>query len=220
MTRSTRTLFLLLAAALAVPSVSAQPAEPSPAAPPPAGAAAAPSTTLPSVLFAPAVVQVRQALTVIRPDKWKIPGPVSEETVANIGSIQHDLDYTLPGLFATADSNPASVSEVLPTYRNVEALYEVLLRVTEISTLAAPAQQSVALQQALIALETSRRTLGDQLQASAINQAHAIVALQGDLRTSQAAVVAAKAAVPACPPPPAPAKRRTSRTSRKPTQTH
>lgn len=213
MKRSTRTLFLLLATAVGLPAAIAQPGGPGAAAPE-AAAPGASSGQLPSALFAPAIGQVREALAITQPAKWKMPAPVTQETNANIASIQHDLDNTLPGLLATADSNPASVAEVLPAYRNVEALYEVLLRVTQMSTIVATPKESVALQQALLALEKDRRTLGDQLQTSATNQTKAIVALQSNVRDEQTQVAAAKAAVPACPEVPAPAKRRTTATTK------
>lgn len=193
-----RTMLLLLACSLGATSIAAaQPVAPPASAP---SAPAAVSAPLPSALFAPALGQVRTALAMVRPEKWKAPGAVNQETAANVDSIEHDLDGTLPGLLATADANPASVSEVLPAYRNIEALYEVLLRVTEISKLTAPAQQSVALQQALASLEDSRRTLGNQLQTAATNQSHAIVALEGQVRAAKTAA-AAPTPAPVCPTP-------------------
>lgn len=162
----------------------------------------------PSAIVEPAVIQIRQTLSGLRTDKWKTPGPVTQETAQNLASIQRDLDTTLPGLLATADRNAASVQDVLPAYRNVDALYDVLLRVTEVSKLAAPSQQSTALQQAMVSLEDARRTLGDQIQSSALNQTKAIVALQGQLKSAQTAPTQSAAATPVCPTPAAPATKK------------
>jgi hypothetical protein len=178
----------------------------------PAGASAqgGQSAETPSAIVTPAVLQVRQALAGLRADKWKTPGTVTQETAQNLASIQRDIDSTLPGLLTAADGNPASVQDVLPAYRNLDALYNVLLRVTEISKIAAPAQQSGPLQQATASLEDARRTLGDQLQASALNQTKAIVALQAQLHNAQTAAPQTVAAAPVCAPLPTPAKKRTA----------
>ena len=179
--------------------------------PPNVPAAAAQNTQVPSAVLTPAVNEVRQALAGLRPDKWKTPGPVTQETAQNIASIQRDLDSTLPGLLTAADRNPGAVQDVLPAYRNVDALYDVLLRVTEVSKLAAPAQQSGPLQQATASLSDARRTLGDQLQNTALNETRAIVSLQGQLRTAQSASPqTVSAAAPVCPAPAPAAKKRTT----------
>lgn len=169
---------------------------------PPNVPASSQTAQLPSDILGPAIAQIRQALPLLRPEKWKTPGPVTQETAQNLGSIQRDLDSTLPDLVSTADRNPASVQDVLPAYRNVDALYDVLLRVTEVSKLAAPAQQSTALQQAIVALEDARRALGDQVQTAALNETKAIVSLQGQLHDAQAAAPKnVAAAAPVCPAP-------------------
>lgn len=204
---------LVLFAALFAPvpailSAQVPPQASTPPPPPAAPAAASDTPSPPSAVFAPAIGLVRQTLASVRPEKWKAPGAVAQETASNLGSIQRDLDNTLPGLLAAADRNPANVADVLPAYRNIEALYDVLLRVTEVSKLAAPASQSSALQQATASLDDARRTLGDRLQVASAAQTHAISTLQAQLRTAQTAATQA-AVAPACPPPPAAAKKRT-----------
>lgn len=198
---------LVLFSALSATLVAQAP--PQNSAPPPAATASDASPT-PSAVLAPAIAQIRQTLATLRPDRWKAPGAVAQETASNLGSIQRDLDNTLPGLLASADRNPASVADVLPAYRNIEALYDVLLRVTEISKLAAPGQQSSALQQATASLDDARRNLGDRLQVASAAQNHAIASLQTQLRASQASATQATAVVPTCQPQPPSAKKRPS----------
>lgn len=162
-----------------------------------------------TAILTPAIQQLRQTLTILRADKWKTPGPITQETTTNIASIQRDVETTLPALLTTADSNPGSVQDILPAYRNVDALYDVVLRVTEVSKLAAPKEQSTALQQTIVGLEDARRTLGDQVQLAATNQTKAIVTLQVQLHTAQtAAAQNVAAAAPVCPTVPPPAKKK------------
>ena len=70
------------------------------------------------------------------------------EADTNVASIRRDVETTLPPLLAAADAAPDSAAKALAAYRNVEALYDVLLRVTTAGRMAAPGDQSSALDQA------------------------------------------------------------------------
>jgi hypothetical protein len=169
-----------------------------------------PSTTNPSALLKPAMDSIQQAITVARPEKWKVSNDTSQQTQANISSIQTDLRTTLPSLLEAADHSPNSAVQMLPAYRNVEALYDVLLRVAQVATLSAPAQQIGALQESVEALEKSRRALGDSIQTSALRQEQQNRDLQAQIHTLQAAPPPAAAPV-ACIPEAAPVKKRKPR---------
>lgn len=138
----------------------------------------------------PALDTLTQALEVLRPEKWKASDSIRQETASNIDSIHRDIQTTLPQLLSTADAAPNSVSQLLPAYRNVEALYDVLLRVTQVANLAAPNQQSAAIDHARARLEDARRALGDHLNSAALAQEQQVHSLQVALR-----------AVPPPPPP-------------------
>jgi hypothetical protein len=167
-------------------------------APASAPAAATQGLKSPSAIMQPAIDALQQTLNMLRPEKWKMPGAEREEATANISSITHDLQGTLPSLLASADGAPNSVVQVLPAFRNIEALYDVLLRVAEAGNLSAPDQQRAALEEARVKLEEGRRALGDRLQSAAI-------AREKEVRDLQAAVRAVPPPAPApapCPPPP------------------
>jgi hypothetical protein len=174
-----------------------------PTTPPPAAAPAQTQPKTPSAILRPALDNLQQTLSTLRLDKWKASAAVREEADANISSIHHDLEATLPTLLATADAAPDSIVRVLPAYRNIEALYDVLLRVTAAGKLAAPSQQSAALDQTTASLDEARRALGDSLQASAITQEKIIVGLKAALRATPPPPAPAPAVTA---PPPAPAK--------------
>jgi hypothetical protein len=156
---------------------------------------------LPSAVMRPAVESLRQTLLMLRPERWKAASQVAGESAADIGSIERDLDTTLPTLLSAADAAPGSTTQMLAAYRNVDALYDVLVRVTQTAVLAAPQPQSMALQQATAAMQQSRRDLGDLLDA-------AVGTGERRLRDTQARLSALQAMppppVPVCPPPPAP----------------
>ncbi len=167
------TPFLLLFPALLAPAL-------------PSRAQTAPLPTA-SSLLTPALDKLRTSLGSIRIEKWKAPGPVREEANSNIGSIRRDLDGALPPLLTAADAAPGVVSRNLPVFRNVDALYDVLLRVVETADLSAPEADTEALHGALSSLEDARRSLGDALQASAVSAEQQGARLQEQLRAQQAA---------------------------------
>jgi hypothetical protein len=176
-----------------------------PAAPAPVAA----MQTKPSALVQPAVDTLQQTLAGLRPDKWKTSDAARQEAEANISSIRRDLDGTLPALLSAADAAPGSVSRMLPAYRNIEALYDVLLRVVGTGNLAAPGEQRAALEQARTSLEDAQRSLGDRIKSTSLSQEQQIHNLQAALRAVPPPVA------PVVCPKPAPVKK-TRRRHRKP----
>ena len=162
----------------------------------------------------PALESLRQALLTLRPERWKAPSQIAGESASDVGSIDRDLDTTLPPLLAAADAAPNSTTQLLAAYRNVEALYDVVVRVTQTAVLAAPSQQSRDLQQATEELQQSRRDLGDLLNAAAQSEERQLRDTQGRLRAIQATVAPAP---PVCPPPPPPVKKARPRVKHKST---
>jgi len=186
------------------------------AAQPPAAPSPTPQQTLrtPSAIMQPAIETLRQTIWILRPEKWKASDAIRQETSANIDSIHRDLTNTLPSLLTAADQTPDSVSRMLPAYRNIEALYDVLLRVTEAGRLSAPRDQAVTLQRALAGLEGGRRAFAEQMQSAAVAHDQQLRSLEAAARAAPRAVVATPAP---CPPAPHTKKRRTtSKTVRKP----
>ncbi len=164
-------------------------------------AALTPAGPAPSAVMQPSLSMLKDTVDGMHTDKWKIPGTLKDETETNLGSIRRDLDGALPGLLATADG-AGTVSSMLPAYRNIEALYDVVLRVDAAARMGAPAQQSAALDQVLAKLDEGRRGFGDRLVLSAQAQDKQGSDLQAALKAAQAPVP-----VPVCPAPAAAAKK-------------
>lgn len=160
---------------------------------------------LPSAVLQPSLDVVNTAVSEVRTDKWKASAAVRGEAETNVASIRRDVVTTLPPLLAAADAAPDSAAKALAAYRNVEALYDVLLRVTTAGRMAAPGDQSSALDQALERLDDGRRALGDRLQVDA-------VAAEKRASDLQAKLAAVPPPVPPPPPvvcpPPAPVKKK------------
>ncbi len=149
----------------------------------------------PSAILRPSLEILHTALGEMSTDKWKASAAIRTEADGNLRSVQRDLQSTLPPLLAAADAAPDSAAKAVPVFRNVDALYDVMLRLDAAGRLAAPSNQISALDQALAAVGDARRALGDQLQTNAEGQEAHVIRLQAAL----------KAVPPPAPPPPPPA---------------
>ena len=197
----------LLLTLFSLPAAAQAPANPAPLAnapaqapaqnPPPApsGApAAAPAPSAPSTLLQPALDSVQQTVGGLKLEKWK-GGSVRAEATASIGSIQQDIQSTLPPLLKDADGAPATVTRMLPVLRNLDALYEVLAHVYDAARVAAPSEQVDQLQQAAVGLDKARHSFVDRVESSAAAQEKQVVVLQASLKAQPAPVC------PVAPPP-------------------
>lgn len=169
---------------------------------------------LPSAIMQPALNALQQTLSGLRTDRWKMSNALRQTNTANINSIQHDLDTTLPPLLATADGAPNSAAQMLPAYRNTEALYDVLLRVAEAANFSAPPQQAAALQQARANLEDARRAFADRLQSAAQARDQQVHTLEATIHATPSAPAPI---VRPCPTPPTHHTTRKRTTTKKPT---
>ena len=181
------------------PAVAAPAAQPTPAAPSTPAAQPAPAAK-PSALLQTSIDGLQTALTGLRLDKWK-NGSVRSEATTNVASLQKDLQETLPVLLAAADAEPQSMSKTLPVSRNLDALYDVLLRVVDGARVAAPGDQVDQLIQTMASVEKARLALNDQLQQLAAGQEKQVVELRAAIVKAQAQTPPA----PVCPKPPPPA---------------
>lgn len=179
------------------PSVSCALQTPVKAAPVPA---AAPAPPAPSALLRPSLDTVQQTVTGLKLEKWK-RGTVREEADANVGTVVRDLEDTLPPLLHEADAAPGTLSKMLPVSRNIDALYDVLLRIVEAARVSAPAAQITELQEALVGLEKARNALDERLQEAAATQDKQIKDLRTTVQAQAAIKCPAAAPAPVCPAP-------------------
>jgi hypothetical protein len=144
-----------------------------------------------TALLQPALSELASTIAELHIAKWKAPGPVKDEAQGNAASIQRDLRNTLPALLSQADGAPQSVAGSFAVYRNLDALYEVLLRVSGTAELAAPDVEAANLAHSLMTLEAGRRALAESILSASHAQEAALL-------------LARQPPPPAAPPPPAP----------------
>jgi hypothetical protein len=187
--RSSRTALILISSIAAAPfGFAAQ--------------AAIPAQTTVSSLLQPSLDTLGQAVGAVKVEKWK-GGSVRAEAASYVASIQQDLKTTLPPLLADADAASGMTSQAMPVSRNINALYDVVLRVVDGARIAAPVDQVNRLQDAMIGIEKSRKALDERLLAMTVAQEKQIADLQSAAK--------AQPVITPCPPPPPEPKKKVVR---------
>jgi len=146
-----------------------------------------PEATPPSTLLQPALANVQGTTAALNIPKWKASRGVRQATQSDVDSIQRDLGSTLPGLMAQADAAPGSVPPTFAVYRNLDALYDVLLRVSQTADLSAPSREAVALASSLRRLEAARSALADSILNTSRGHEEKIISLEAAIRTARTA---------------------------------
>ncbi len=183
-------VFALLASGALAAAQTPQPAVPAPS-PVPPGVSTAPAIAG----LRPALDQVGAAVANLRIAHWKAPEDVRNSSQEDVGSIQRDLSATLPPLLAQAQAAGSPSSPLAPSFavfRNIDALYDVLLRITEMANIAGSEAEAAHLEDARASLEAARAQLANSLLAGVSSQ---------DDQLARFRAQRAAAAKPAAPPP-------------------
>jgi hypothetical protein len=136
----------------------------------------------------PALANVQNTIANLSIARWKAPTETRTAVQQDVASMQRDLNATLPGLIAQAEaSGPGAMAPSFAVFRNLDALYDVLLRVTETAALAGSGSDAGSLEDARAGLEDGRGKLGTWLLQSIGNQDAQIVHLQAAASSHPAA---------------------------------
>ena len=161
-------VFALLAAGALAAAQAPQSPAPS-TSPAPGGISTAPALAG----LRPALDQVGAAVASLRIAHWKAPEGIRSSSQEDVASIQRDLSATLPPLLDQAQAANSASAPLAPSFavfRNVDALYDVLLRVAEMANLGGSAEDAAHLEDARAALESARAQLANSLFASVAAQ--------------------------------------------------
>lgn|GEM_PF-5387255 len=162
----------------------------------------------PSDLIAPALNKVASAGSSVDLNKWKGNNAMRSDVDANLASIEKDIEKILPDLLQASDAAPSSVAANLRILMNLDALYNVLLRVDLTGKAAAPTPQLTALEDALQSLDHARVQLGARIAADADTQQQQIAQLQTLVQQQKSQIATLQAPPPPPPPAPKPAARK------------
>ncbi len=143
-----------------------------------------------------AASQTKLDLGHLRIDKWKADPESKRQAQANADSVQRNLTSALPGLIDAVRSAPQDLTAQFKLYRNLNALYDVLISLTESTGAFGPKSDYEALGQQLETIDSVRRDLGDQLEQMTSSTQAELSRLRSQVRTYQQAAATAAAATP------------------------
>jgi hypothetical protein len=136
---------------------------------------------------------INHGLARLRIDKWKADSATKRQAESNALSIQRNLNDALPGIIQQVRANPQSLAGNFKLYRNVTALYDVLVMLAESAGAFGGKGEYEAMAPHLSAVDDIRRSYADTLEAMAARQ---------DAQLAAARATAAAAAQNAAAPPP------------------
>ncbi len=146
---------------------------------------AAPAAVPPiSESLRPVLQQAGSAVGQINVDRWKLSREWKRQLQGDAGSIQQDISSQLPGLLQAAQASPATLGPQLRLMHNVDALYDVLVRVTTAANIAGEKNDAALLGDALQNLESARKAAADQLLSAASRQDGELAKFQAQLNTA------------------------------------
>jgi hypothetical protein len=126
----------------------------------------------------PALQQVGDSVGRINIDHWKLSKSWKVQLQNDANSIQQDLSHQLPDLFQQAQASPTALDAQMRVMQNVDALYDVLVRLTMAANLTEKKSDAAMLNSALERLESARKIATGQLVREAALENRRLVQLQ------------------------------------------
>jgi hypothetical protein len=126
-------------------------------------------------------------LAKLRVEKWKADATSKQQALANVSSLQRNLQAALPEIITELRTSPENLNSTFKLYRNLDALYDVLGSVVESAGAFGPKDDFQALANDLTALERSRRSFADRMETLAGAKEVELTRLRSALQTVQAA---------------------------------
>jgi hypothetical protein len=130
-------------------------------------------------------------LAKLRIERWKTDGNTKKQMLANVDSIQRNLQSALPGIIAQLRVVPEDLPITFKLYRNLDALYDVVGTVVEGTGAFGSKDDFQALSNDLNGFESTRKELAQRIEGLSSAKEAEIARLRTDLKTAQAALAAA-----------------------------
>jgi hypothetical protein len=126
----------------------------------------------------------------LKVEHWKTDNSYKRQALANVESIQRNLQGALPTIIGQLRSAPEDLSATFKLYRNLDALYDVLGSVVEGAGAFGSKDEMQALSNDLNAFENTRKQMAERIESLSSAKEAEIVRLRTDLKTAQAAIPA------------------------------
>ena len=130
-------------------------------------------------------------LTNLRIERWKTDSKSKKEMLANVDSIQRNLQGALPEIIGQLRSQPEDLPTSFKLYRNLDALYDVVGSVVEGTGAFGSKDEFQSLSNDLSSFEGTRKQLAQRIETLSSAKEAEIVRLRTDLKAAQAAIPAA-----------------------------
>ena len=122
-----------------------------------------------------------------RIEKWKTDATTKQQALANVQSIQRNLQSALPEIIAQLNNAPEDMGASFKLYRNLDALYDVFGSVVESAGAFGSKDEFKSLGNDMTGLETARRTFGERMQKLAASKEDELTRLRAQVKTLSAA---------------------------------
>jgi hypothetical protein len=122
-----------------------------------------------------------------RIEKWKTDGATKRQTLANVESIQRNLQSALPETIAQLSNAPEDLGASFKLYRNLDALYDVFGSVVEAAGAFGSKDEFQSLGNDMTGLESARRAFGERVQKLAASKEDELTRLRAQVKTLSAA---------------------------------
>lgn len=109
-------------------------------------------------------------LQALRIDKWKTESDQKRQAQGNADSLVRNMTAALPTMISAARTNPNSFAANFKLYRNISALYDVMLPLTESAGAFGQKGEFQALGEQLQRWDEIRRQFGDYLEQLATSK--------------------------------------------------
>ena len=123
----------------------------------------------------------------LRIDKWKTDASTKKQTLANVESIQRNLQSALPDTITQVTNAPEDVGASFKLYRNLDALYDVFGSVVESAGAFGSKDEFQSLGNDMTALEKARRTFAERMQKLTVSKEDELTRLRAQVKTLSAA---------------------------------
>lgn len=124
----------------------------------------------------------------LRIERWKTDKNSKEQALSNLDSIQRNLRGALPEIIAQLRAAPEDLPASFKLYRNLDALYDVLGSVVELTGAFGSKDDAQSLGNDLNGFEGSRRQMAERIETLSAAKEAEIVRLRTALKTAQSAV--------------------------------
>jgi hypothetical protein len=125
-------------------------------------------------------------LSKLRIERWKTDSSYKKQLLANVDSIQRNLQGALPEMLTQMRSSPEDLPATFKLYRNLDALYDVLGNVVESAGAFGSKDDFQALSNDLSGFEGTRKALAERIGNLASSKEAEINRLRADLKAAQA----------------------------------